>query len=295
MAKYPNVTKLTGVEPLTKFYVVAVVVFFFVVSISMRDQVGSWKWWAAAYFIGSTLTHVVFLACHEISHNLAFRNNPTANKLFMIFTSTPLPIPFAMEFRRYHLEHHKMQGTDGVDTDLPTDIEARSLQHPVLKFFFLATILVSYSLRPLFVRPKAPEMWNIINIAYILVADVLIIKLFGWGPIWFALAAMVMCSLHPLAGHFLAEHMVFNGNYETYSYYGILNKLTWNVGYHNEHHDFPGVAWTRLPELRKAAPEFYENIPQHGSWVAVMWNFVTMPNINLYNRVKRRPPSKKKK
>jgi len=66
-------------------------------------------------------------------------------------------------------------------------------------------------------------------------------------------------SLHPCAAHFIAEHYLWDGlDQEKYSYYGPLNLLAYNVGYHN---DFLSVPWTRLPNLRKLVPEFYDSIP----------------------------------
>jgi hypothetical protein len=72
-----------------------------------------------------------------------------------------------------------------------------------------------------------------------------------------------------MAGHFIAEHYTFVKGYETYSYYGPLNFFGLNVGYHNEHHDFPNVPGCRLPALKAMAPEFYDNLPQVSSWVKV--------------------------
>jgi len=105
----------------------------------------------------------------------------------------------------------------------------------------------------------------------------------------FFLSTYLGLSLHPIAGHFIAEHYVFNPGHETYSYYGPLNLLTYNVGYHNEHHDFPSVPGTRLPKVREIASEYYENLPQYTSWTKVLYDFVMEDNVGPWARIKRLP------
>ena len=75
---------------------------------------------------------------------------------------------------------------------------------------------------------------------------------------------------------------------ETFSYYGILNLVTYNVGLHNEHHDFPAVPWSRLWELHRIANEFYVDLPGHKSWVNVIWRFIGDKGVGMRCRVKRR-------
>jgi len=94
-------------------------------------------------------------------------------------------------------------------------------------------------------------------------------------------------GVHPCAGHFIAEHYMMTDNQETYSYYGICNYLNFNVGYHNEHHDFPRIPWSNLPKVREIAPEFYQ-MPSYTSYISVIWQYVTDPTIGPYSRVKRK-------
>jgi len=60
-------------------------------------------------------------------------------------------------------------------------------------------------------------------------------------------------------GQSLSEHAGSDDVNPTRSYYGWLNVLLFNTGYHNEHHTFPNVAWTRLPKLRKRAPQVFSS------------------------------------
>lgn len=144
------------------------------------------------------------------------------------------------------------------------------------------------------------------NIAAQLAFDYALVKTMGGNALWYLIMSSFLAgSLHPCAGHFIAEHYVFekpqpvdeNGLKvpvpETFSYYGPLNALTYNVGYHNEHHDFPAIPWTRLPVLQRIAKDFYADLPQHKSWTYVIWQFVWDADVSMWCRVKRKEGGRK--
>jgi sphingolipid delta-4 desaturase len=139
------------------------------------------------------------------------------------------------------------------------------------------------------IRPKKVGPADLVNIAVVLAFDATVVYTCGFKSIIYLLLGTVFGGgLHPMAGHLISEHYMFVKGQETYSYYGSMNKLTYNVGYHNEHHDFPQIPQTRLPELQKIAPEFYLTLKHHTSWCYVIWAFLTDPEVGPWTRMKRK-------
>ena len=54
-----------------------------------------------------------------------------------------------------------------------------------------------------------------------------------------------------------------------------------------EHHDFPYIPGSKLPEVKRIAGEFYDNLPQHSSWLSVLYVYLFHPRMGPYARVKR--------
>ncbi|KAK6950892.1 hypothetical protein Daesc_007420 [Daldinia eschscholtzii] len=299
---HPEVTKLCGPEPLTIYVVLGVVALQVFCAYTLRNtSFFSPYYWLLAYVVGATANQNLFMAIHEISHNLAFRS-PTANRLFAIVANLPIGIPYSASFRPYHLTHHKSLGVDGLDTDLPTALEAIFLDSILGKAFFCTFQIFFYAIRPMCVY-SVPFTWvSAVNVLVQALFDVVILKTLGGNAmLYFLLSSFLAGSLHPLAGHFIAEHYVYETVTptqknpdnripvpETYSYYGPLNFLVYNVGLHNEHHDFPAVPWTRLPELNRIASEFYSELPHHRSWTYVLWRFIFDESVGIRCRVKRK-------
>ncbi|KAK3082377.1 hypothetical protein LTS18_004289 [Coniosporium uncinatum] len=295
---HPEVTKLCGPEPLTKYLVLAVVALQTLCAYLLRNTpILSWPFLLTAYIIGATANQNLFLAIHEISHNLAFKS-PLLNRLLAVFANLPIGIPYSASFRPYHLTHHKSLGVSGLDTDLPTALEAFFLDSVAGKAFFCTFQILFYALRPMFVYQLPFTRIHAFNVGVQLAFDFLLVRYAGGRALaYLIMSSFLAGSLHPCAGHFIAEHYVFEKGMdrkdpiapvpETYSYYGPLNLLTYNVGLHNEHHDFPAVPWTRLPKLHDVAKEFYADLPHHKSWIYVMVQFISDPQVGLWCRVKR--------
>uniref|UniRef100_A0A336KCU9 sphingolipid 4-desaturase n=1 Tax=Culicoides sonorensis TaxID=179676 RepID=A0A336KCU9_CULSO len=290
LEKYPQIKKLFGHDPNFK-YVAGGMVLTQVITCFLLRNVESWfTLFLVAYCFGGVINHSLSLAVHEISHGLAFgHSRPAANRYFGYFCNLPLGIPMSISFKKYHLEHHRYQGDEIIDTDLPTLLEAKLFDSTFGKFLWVCLQPFFYIFRPLVVNPKPPTRHEVHNLIIQLIFDAFIVYFCGWRIlVYLIVGTLLAMGLHPVAGHFISEHYMFAKGFETYSYYGPLNFITFNVGYHNEHHDFPAVPGCRLPLVKKIAPEFYDDIPQHHSWVQVLYDFITDPAVGPYARIKRK-------
>lgn len=294
LSAHPEIKSLMVVDVNFKWVVILVVLFQFAMTYAVNYFDFSWPLlFLITYVVSGTVNHSLLLAIHEIAHNAAFGPlKPKLNKAFGIFVNLPIGVPMSVAFKGYHLEHHKYQGHEIVDTDIPTEMEARLFSNTFGKTIWMILQPFFYAFRPLVVYPKVASPLEIFNFGLEFAFDALVVYYFGWKSLFYMIGGSLLgMGLHPVAGHFVSEHYMFNkldDNAETYSYYGPLNKVTFNVGYHNEHHDFPNIPGSLLPKVKEFAPEYYDNLPQHTSWVKVLYDYIMDPSVGPYARTKRK-------
>lgn len=285
---HPEIKSLLGPTPFTAIFVVLIVA----AQIGLAAWIQNSPWWAVlllAYGVGAFACHALWVLIHDCTHNLVFKS-ANANKLLQIAANLPHMLPSAMSFRNYHLRHHAHQGNQKLDADLASEFEAKFAgRSTVRKALWLLFYFIFQSLRasrlktiPFFDR------WIIGNVIISVAFNVSIVYFFGWAAWSFLfLSSIFSIGLHPLGARWIQEHFVVHPGQETFSYYGPLNVLAFNVGYHNEHHDFMKVPWSRLPQVRAMAPEFYNNLYYHKSWTKLFFRFLFDSKITLYSRAVR--------
>jgi sphingolipid delta-4 desaturase len=289
LQKHPTVRNLIGKNPKTIFAIIGLVAFQVVMAILLRGQ----SWWlviGAAYFLGAFADHSLFVMIHECAHRLLFKK-PEANRLAGIFANMPQIFPSSVSFERYHIKHHAFQGIHELDADLPNRWEAKLINN-----YFIGKIiwLLFYPFFQVFRISRLKEIkpfdgWTALNWLVQIVFTGAIIYFFGIKAFMFLLLSFFFSvGLHPLGARWIQEHYLTHGEQETYSYYGGLNKIAFNVGFHNEHHDFPSVPWNKLPQIKNTAPTYYNSLSYHTSWTKLFFRFLFDKEISLFSRVIRK-------
>uniref|UniRef100_A0A0K0DD58 Lipid_DES domain-containing protein n=1 Tax=Angiostrongylus cantonensis TaxID=6313 RepID=A0A0K0DD58_ANGCA len=306
LKKHPKIKQLYGTDESFKFVVIAMVLFQIFMCWLLQDE----DWiliFLEAYVCGGVINHAMTLAIHDISHNTAFGNKyPLWNRFFGMLANLPVGVPFSVSFKKYHVAHHRYLGEEFLL--LFSRIEITNMSSTLKSHYFLME--ATYHLQ------KAPNDLEIINAIVQIAFDAFVPHIFGIRSfLYLILGTFVAMGVHPSAGHFISEHYVFKGTQEIYSYYGLWNLYTFNVGYHVENHDFPYIPRRNLPqagtesiifftivvkkfdqlltapcsvlEVTKIALEFYSNLHTRSSWTKVLWDFVFSPDMGPYMRLKR--------
>ncbi len=289
LEQYPEITKLYGYDNRSAIFCSVTIAIQFMMMYLVRDwSVGPLL--LVTYVVSGTLNHSHFLAMHEVTHDLFFKSR-LANRIFSHLVNLPMGVPASAYFKVYHNSHHTDLGEIGQDTDVPSWIEAMVFSGRLGRLLWLCCQSLTYILRPLFVKPLPITEYIVIASIVQYGFDAWILYTFGWKSLFYLFMGSIFGgSLHPISGHFIAEHFEFIDSQATYSYYGPLNWITYNAGYHIEHHDFPKIPCTRLPELKKIAPEWYD-LPSYTSWIRVLFDFVWNEKMSLFARATRVNPT----
>ena len=292
IAAHPEIRDLIGPCPASAVLTTALLA----VQLAIAAWVGAHGIWIAmlaAIAIGALLASNLVAMIHEAEHGLIFQRR-SSNRLIAIVANAGLVTPTAMPFFHYHRWHHVATGDYHLDVGIPTEFEASWVAGKAWrKALWLATFPFFQWLRTR--KFDAPQRywdrWMIANFAAQAVVDGAI--LYGWG--WIALAYLALSyalavGLHPIGTRVVQEHVVIRPGAETNNHVGPSSLIECNFGHHAEHHDFPRVAWYRLPRISRIAPEFYRDTPVFRSRTMLLVRFIADPKWDLRNHAVRQKP-----
>jgi len=299
----PELLTLIGPDSRTQYY--AYIVFGIQLFFCYLVQNSYW----AAVLLGITicpyLDQGVLVLIHEVSHNLIFSENGNTrspkNRLLGIMCNTVMIIPISEIFRQHHNIHHATLGDMKTDVDVPLRSEVKFVSNSrILKALWLSLNMFILPMRSM---KKLPVIWcPFVALNWISCIGFGFLLLFTVPPafVYLILGTIFSQSIHPSNARQVQRHIrqfkddriegkandnvpVHLRKMNTFSYYGWMNKITLNVGYHVEHHDFGNIPWTKLPELRRVAGEkwYPANYAYHSRGVFDVMKFVLDDDITL--------------
>jgi len=297
ISEHPEIRSLIGRNPYTFIVIIACVSIQLSLAWVLQDE----SWWyilPASYLIGAFACHTLFICIHECSHNLIFKNR-VLNTLSGILANLPLVFPSSVSFQKYHLKHHAFQGIEELDADMPSEWEAHFVRNSTFKkalWLLLYPIFQALRLQRMSKEIKMFDKWVVLNYIVQFAFMACVIYFWKWKACAYLVASFFFSvGLHPLGARWIQEHFLTHGDeQETKSYYGVLNVVNLNVGYHNEHHDFPSVPWHNLPKIKQIAGPHYDSLGHHTSYTKLLLQFLFDNKLSLYSRVARNNRGKTK-
>jgi sphingolipid delta-4 desaturase len=287
--KHPEIRELMGRNSYTIFVILLCVGIQVTLAYFLKDA----AWWVipvTAFCVGAFACHTLFVCIHECAHNLIFKQREL-NTVSGIIANLPLVFPSSVSFQKYHLKHHSFQGVEELDADMPYHWEAKLINNSTIgKALWLLFYPIFQLFRPLRLTKEIAifDFWTVVN--WIVQFSFMAAITYFFGPkavVYLTVSFFFSIGLHPLGARWIQEHYLTHGDQETKSYYGILNPINLNVGYHNEHHDFPSVPWHNLPKIKKIADEYYETLGYHTSYTALLFKFLFDKNMSVFSRTAR--------
>jgi len=300
--EFPQVKDLKGHDSRTQYYAYALFIIQALCAYVVKDS------FLGAIILGVTISpymdFAVLTLIHEVSHCLVFKT-PTYNRLLGIFCNAVFLAPVSEVFRQHHNMHHIHLGDVKKDVDVPGEREMKAVGNSI----FLKTmwLILSVFILPVRSVKKLPVKWStmmVVNWTACLSFSALVFINSQPAFLYLLLGMVLSQSMHPANARQVQRHLklyakkggetvqepdgadqvpIHDRQLNTFSYYGGLNFLTLNVGFHVEHHDFSNIAWTRLPELRRIAGEKW--YPSNGAYtsrgMAEIFAFLLNPKITL--------------
>lgn len=321
LAVHPELAKLSGPQPLTALALPVLLAIQWGIAWAVSDG-GVLLVGVTAFLVGQLVYHSAASLIHETCHKLVFRG-PKAKLGFdlaleVILTSYGKQLIYQ---HQHVTSHHPFVGDYERDYEHEDICALQARQHvrrthPILQHCLTALTLVLHALplgfmlgdlvlphlyawasgRPVHdpktrftgTSPTGQSMRPFILVS--LASNLALLAVFGpWAllyHIWslsFFLGKLGVSNL----GQSLSEHPGTDDVNPTRSTYGPINWILFNTGYHNEHHSFPNVAWTRLPTLRRTAPEVFCAISDKSYaahwWAHVRQDFTASRRLKLHD------------
>ncbi|KMW57393.1 Fatty acid desaturase [Candidatus Rhodobacter oscarellae] len=292
IAAHPELKEVSGADPRTVFALPVILAAHWGMAWAVSGA-PIWVIFIAAFFWGQIAIHAAGSLVHETAHKLIFRAE-RPKLLFDLGLEWILgSYGKQLTYQHEHItSHHPFIGDyerDYEHEDICAFQSRMQLRHdnPIIQRLLTGLTLVIHGLPLGFLigdevlprmnawisgRPQKdpervieatrPPRWQVrVFIAASLASNIMLLLLFGpWALLYHLWALSLFLGKLGIwnLGQSLSEHEGTDDTAPSRSTYGWINLPLFNTGYHNEHHTFPNVAWTRLPKLTRTAPEVFD-------------------------------------